>query len=150
MKKATFIARFWAFVIDHVLVVFGAYILLIIASGFAAIAGVADSYSLTFLNIIVVSASVFLFGVFMIFQFLYYGFMWSRGGQTFGMKFLKIKLVQQNSKKNVGFVRGALRGTVGYSISAMFLSLGFLWVFFDRQKETWHDKLFNTQVYESN
>ena len=38
-----------------------------------------------------------------------------------------------------------LRGTLGYYISSLVFYLGFLWMLFDEQQETWHDKIFGSQ-----
>ncbi len=43
----------------------------------------------------------------------------------------------------------AFRGTLGYYISGLVFSLGFIWAAFDSRKETWHDKLFDTWVVQS-
>ena len=35
---------------------------------------------------------------------------------------------------------------LGYILSALPLGLGFLWIFFDKRNQSWHDKLSNTLV----
>jgi uncharacterized RDD family membrane protein YckC len=45
-----------------------------------------------------------------------------------------------------GFVRMALRETIGKWISTISLGLGLLAIPFDRNHQGWHDKLFHTFV----
>ena len=40
----------------------------------------------------------------------------------------------------------ALIRAIGYNVSAMLFGLGFLWAFFDRNKQSWHDKMARTYV----
>jgi hypothetical protein len=41
---------------------------------------------------------------------------------------------------------GALLRYFGYIVSAVVLSIGFLWVAFDRKRQGWHDKIASTYV----
>ena len=143
MKKATFLSRFLAFFLDHIIVMIVAFIIMFFASGFSALAG-ATNYSI--LEFISVAISVSLLVVFMFIQFLYFGLQWSKDGQTFGMKIAKIKLVSRSTKQKVTFWQGALRAVIGYHVSGWVFSLGFLWAHFDDNQEAWHDKLFDTWV----
>jgi hypothetical protein len=43
----------------------------------------------------------------------------------------------------------ALLRYVGYALSGLVLSLGFLWVIFDRKRQGWHDKIAGTYVVYS-
>jgi hypothetical protein len=45
-------------------------------------------------------------------------------------------------------VKAVLR-YIGYFVSGVALSLGFLWVAFDRKRQGWHDKLANTYTVYS-
>ena len=72
-----------------------------------------------------------------------------RDGQSVGMKLFNIKVVRQTESESISFWRGAFRGTLGYYISGLVFGLGFIWAAFDSQKETWHDKLFDTWVVKS-
>ena len=36
--------------------------------------------------------------------------------------------------------------SLGYYISGLLFSLGYIWAIFDPNKEAWHDKLFDTWV----
>ena len=39
-----------------------------------------------------------------------------------------------------------IREWIGKSISALVLSLGFLWILIDKENQGWHDKLMSTYV----
>lgn len=41
-----------------------------------------------------------------------------------------------------------IREWIGRAISALLLSLGFLWTVIDRDRQGWHDKLISTCVVE--
>ena len=62
------------------------------------------------------------------------------------MKLTNVRVVRRNSDAKISFLRGGLRGTLGYYISGLLFSLGYLWALFDGNKETWHDKIFDTWV----
>jgi uncharacterized RDD family membrane protein YckC len=79
-------------------------------------------------------------------QFIYFGYLWSKSGQSLGMRVVNIRVARPDGAK-LDFLRAGLRGTVGYWISGFFFGLGFLWAAFDGKKEAWHDKLFNTGVF---
>jgi uncharacterized RDD family membrane protein YckC len=82
----------------------------------------------------------------LVLHFLYYGFFWSRDGNTLGMKAFEIKVVRRTPEAKISFFRAGLRGTLGYYISGLVFGLGYLWAAIDRRKEAWHDKLFDTAV----
>ena len=78
-------------------------------------------------------------------QFLYFGYFWSRDGQSIGMRWFNVRVVRQDGD-GLSFLRAALRGSAGYYISGLIFGLGFLWALWDRNSEAWHDKLFDTWV----
>jgi uncharacterized RDD family membrane protein YckC len=84
--------------------------------------------------------------VMLILHFLYYGYFWSRDGNSLGMKAFEVKIVRRTPDAKISFLRAGLRGTLGYYISGLFFGLGYLWAAFDRRKAAWHDKLFDTAV----
>ena len=61
------------------------------------------------------------------------------------MKLRNMKVVRRDDEP-LSFVRAGLRGTVCYWISSLIFNLGFIWAAFDEEKETWHDKIFDTWV----
>ena len=65
-------------------------------------------------------------------------------GQTIGKKALGIRVVDRNTGGPIGYGRAFLRW-VG-EIPSSFLLLGYLWMLWDREKQTWHDKIATTLV----
>jgi uncharacterized RDD family membrane protein YckC len=78
--------------------------------------------------------------------FAYFTVCWSSlaGGQTLGMRLLKLRVVGTDGRP-ISFGRAALRW-LGMVISAVVVLLGLLWVAFDSRKQGWHDKIANTYV----
>ena len=56
-------------------------------------------------------------------------------------------LIKENGSK-ANFFTMLIREWIGYSISGLILSLGFLWILFDRDNQGWHEKLMSTYVVE--
>ncbi len=69
--------------------------------------------------------------------FLYYGWFWTHGGQTVGMKTWKIKLVRTDGV-SFNWVHAASRSTAAL-VSTLLLGGGFLSALFHPQRATWHD-----------
>ena len=66
-------------------------------------------------------------------------------GQTIGKKAMSIRVVRQQDGRPIGW--GAAVGRYFARIlSAIACFLGFLWMLWDPEKQTWHDKLTNTLV----
>lgn len=73
----------------------------------------------------------------LIISFCFYGWFWTHGGQTLGMKTWKMKL-QRNNGDAVTWPLAFIRFiTAVFSWSAA--GLGFFWSLFNPQKRTWHD-----------
>jgi len=75
---------------------------------------------------------------------IYYVGYWSKSGQTIGSTLVGIKVVGKDGSPVSG--GKALLRYVGYIVSAIVLSLGFLWAAFDRKRQGWHDKIAGTYV----
>ncbi|MCY4537742.1 MAG: RDD family protein [Chloroflexi bacterium] len=73
-------------------------------------------------------------------------FMTMFNGQTLGKIMLKLRVIKKNGRR-IGILDAIIRNVFGYTISGMFL-LGYLWAIFDREKQTWHDKLAGTVVVD--
>ena len=72
---------------------------------------------------------------------------WARGGATVGQSLLGMRVVRPDgSKLNT---TGAILRYIGYLISGLLLSLGFLWIIFDAKRQGWHDKIARTIVISS-
>ena len=70
-------------------------------------------------------------------SFLFFGWFWTHGGQTLGMKTWKMQLVQDNGNAVTWPV--ALVRFVTAMLSWAAFGLGFLWSLFDSRNRTWHD-----------
>jgi len=78
--------------------------------------------------------SIYLFLV----SFAFYGWFWTHGGQTLGMKVWNIR-VQNREGGGITLWQAALRFVVAIA-SWLLLGLGFLWSLVDKEKLTWHDR----------
>lgn len=67
-------------------------------------------------------------------------------GQTPGKMVMGIKVVNMGTNKNPDYLHAFLREIVGKFISGLFLAIGYLWMLWDKDKQTWHDKIAKTQV----
>ena len=69
--------------------------------------------------------------------FGFYGWFWTHGGQTLGMKTWKMKLQQKNAQP-ITWPLALIRFTTAV-ISWSAAGLGFFWSLFHPQRRTWHD-----------
>ena len=75
----------------------------------------------------------------LILSIFYYVGAWSKSGQTVAKSVLGIKVVG-NDGKPLSVGKAFLR-YLGYIVSALALSIGFLWIAFDKKRQGWHDKI---------
>ncbi|MFN0153686.1 MAG: RDD family protein [Gaiella sp.] len=66
-------------------------------------------------------------------------------GQTVGKKAVGIRVVDLKTGGSIGYGRAVLR-MIGKWISGLPLYLGYLWMLWDPEKQTWHDKIATTAV----
>ncbi len=71
--------------------------------------------------------------------------LWTRG-RTIGKLLLKTQVFDERTGQPAGFLRMAVRETLGKFISGFFLGLGFFWLLLDSKQQAWHDKLVATLV----
>lgn len=76
--------------------------------------------------------------------FLFYGWFWTHGGQTLGMRAWKIKALREDGEP-MTWSNAALRFIAGICSWAS-LGLGYLWSLIDPAQRTWHDMLSKTCV----
>jgi len=69
---------------------------------------------------------------------------WSRGGRTLPMQTWKIRLVRGDGM-SVGIGQAVLRYVLAW-LSLLSLGVGFLWAFFDRERQFLHDRLAGTRI----
>lgn len=75
---------------------------------------------------------------------IYFLVFWTRGGQTLAMKTWRIRLTNL-SGANISLPQGILRFFLAI-ISLGLLGAGFLWMFFDPQRQFLHDRLAKTRL----
>jgi uncharacterized RDD family membrane protein YckC len=74
----------------------------------------------------------------------FFGLFWTRGGQTLGMAAWRIK-VERDDGARLTWRDSAVRLACAV-LSWLPAGLGFLWMLFDRDRKTWHDRLSHTRV----
>lgn len=77
-------------------------------------------------------------------QPVYYIAFWSAEGRTPGYRATGLQLIQEDGRKP-SIALSTLR-YLGLLLGALCLGLGALWMLWDRQGQTWHDKLASTTV----
>ena len=78
---------------------------------------------------------------------LYFILFWGLSGQTLGKAVLGVRVVRISGKR-MGIGTAILR-YIGYSVSFIFLGLGFGWILVDDRRQGWHDKIAGTCVVYS-
>lgn len=76
--------------------------------------------------------------------FVFFGWFWTHGGQTLGMRAWRLKLLQANGQAMDW--RHSLIRVAAAHVSLVVLGLGYLWMLLDRQKLTWHDRWSATRL----
>src|SRR4051812_9683919 len=74
-----------------------------------------------------------------VFSFGYYTYFHGRTGQTPGDAALGIRVVDIDTGEVIGYGRAFGRVLVSI-VSTLVLLIGYLWMLWDKRKQTWHDK----------
>jgi uncharacterized RDD family membrane protein YckC len=69
----------------------------------------------------------------------------SPSGQTLGKQALGIRVIDYSTGGPLGYGKSFLR-YVGRIASGAICALGYLWMLWDKEKQTWHDKIAGTVV----
>lgn len=75
---------------------------------------------------------------------VFFGWFWTHGGQTLGMRAWRLKLLDRNGRP-VTWRQSLLRYGAAW-VSLLALGLGYLWVWIDRDGLAWHDRLSGTRL----
>jgi len=80
-------------------------------------------------------------------SFFFYGWFWTHGGQTLGMKAWNLYLVKPDGK----FIDWgtAFKRYLAALLSWACLGLGFTWALLNKRNRTWHDIFTNTQIVKA-
>lgn len=82
---------------------------------------------------------------FLLIYTLYSAGMLTFGGQTLGKRALGVRVIGPDGSPP-GFLRAVLRESIGKYISEFVFCLGYLWMLWDDDQQTWHDKIAGTTV----
>jgi uncharacterized RDD family membrane protein YckC len=78
-------------------------------------------------------------------QFIYYWYFWTQwDGQTLGKRIMHIRIIKADGSPINGI--DVLVRYLGYTVSGLFLGLGYFWALFDANNQAWHDKMAGTYV----
>ena len=76
--------------------------------------------------------------------FVFYGWFWTHGGQTLGMRAWRLRLFSDEGEP-VDWRRSVIRVAAAH-LSLLALGLGYIWVLIDREKLAWHDRISRTRL----
>lgn len=101
--------------------------------------------SLLLAGILVIAGSVLLWLI----MIIVYNRSLGRTGQTVGRRMARIRVVDQYTLQPIGFGRAFGRSCFAYFISSAIVYLGYLWMLWDSEKQTWHDKVVGSIVIDA-
>ena len=78
--------------------------------------------------------------------FLFYAWFWTHGGQTLGLRAWNIKVLTLDQKP-ISWSQALLRFITAMLSWTVFFGLGFIWVLFNKEKLSWHDRLSKTALF---
>lgn len=127
--NATLLRRFAAIFYDLLLLT--AVLLVFSAAAVAMNQGNAVSHPLYYLTLIVIS-------------FIFYGWFWTHGGQTLGLKAWKLQLTSDDQEA-ITWKQAAIRFIAAFP-SLLPAGAGFFWMLLDKDRLTLHDRLSSTRI----
>lgn len=93
-----------------------------------------------------VFAGIVVIALGMMFVLFLYARSLGKSGQTMGRKIMGIRVVDQFTEQPIGFGRALGRTVFANIISGSFFYLGYLWMLWDADRQTWHDKVVGSVV----
>lgn len=78
--------------------------------------------------------------------YLFFGYFWTRNGQTLGMQVWRIR-VENTSGTSISWLQALLRFMMGWA-SLLMAGLGFFWMLWDKKHETWPDKFSESRIVQ--
>ncbi|MBA3402471.1 MAG: RDD family protein [Actinobacteria bacterium] len=86
------------------------------------------------------------YGLSLLIGIAYFGYLeGGASGQTLGKRALGIRVIDFSSGGPIGYGRGVVR-YLGRIVSGVVCLLGYLWMLWDKEKQTWHDKIATSVV----
>jgi uncharacterized RDD family membrane protein YckC len=83
---------------------------------------------------------------FLITPIYFWYFLTRNNGQTPGKRLMKIRVIKKNGSRITD--ADAIARYIGYAVNNFFL-VGWVWAFFDENRQGWHDKIAETYVVKS-
>ena len=77
----------------------------------------------------------------------YWVYFWGTTGQTYGMRVLRLRVVDATTGGPIGLSRALVRWLMTI-VNSWACYIGWIWVAFDPRKQGWHDKVANTVVLQ--
>lgn len=74
----------------------------------------------------------------------FFGWFWTRGGQTVGMMAWRLRLVREDGARLSWM--DAIKRLAGAAVSWAVFGLGYFWIWIDRDRRAWHDRWTHTRV----
>ena len=90
----------------------------------------------------------FFIGYIYLVGFLFFGWFWTHGGQTLGLKTWRIKLTSDTSN-SVSWKQALLR-YIASLLCWLSLGIGFIWCYTNRERLAWNDLWSNTRLTRIN
>lgn len=85
------------------------------------------------------------FSIYLLFvSFLFYGWFWTKNGQTLGLVAWKLRVADKNGH-NISWQQALIRFTIAI-LSWGVCGLGILWMLFNKDRLTWHDIASNSRL----
>lgn len=141
MKYSSFLLRITAGVLDILIFFFGGAILYLLSTrAFGEWLGATgqepSNIAIIIFNLIEIPL-----------LFIYFIYLPAKRGAAFGGTMVVIKYVDDKGK-TPSLSKLLIRETIGRFISSLSI-LGYLWMLWDRKRQTWHDKIAGTYVVNS-
>jgi uncharacterized RDD family membrane protein YckC len=89
------------------------------------------------------------YGIGTLITIAYFVYFHGTTGQTPGNAALSIRVVGKDDGEPIGYGRAFVRWLVSL-VSGVVILLGYLWMLWDGEKQTWHDKAANSVVVPAN
>lgn len=131
--KAGIIRRYLAIFIDSLLFIPVNIVLSIVGTFFSR-----ENFALTILFFLLPGLVFLFYNIFFIWKY----------GATLGKKWLKVKVISEDGQA-LKFSQAFNRESWGKFLSGLVFSFGYFWAIWDKNRQTWHDKLAKTYVVTS-